>query len=412
MKLQLLAVPILVALMLSPAFAAATTGTLTFTSPTSGTQLSGTQSYTISGTISPVPTPGTDNVNIQVTNPSSQLVDVQTVSVSNTGTFSYSTNAGGSSSWTTGTYKISATDSNGASNTVTFAYQAQSQQGSSGPSITIVGNSNSQLWAGQTAQIFALAYWNNNGSAVKTGTWTVTVLGPSGSAPSPSITWTKSSPATGVALWTGSIPTGSSDGVYAVEISDSDSGVTGWTQTAFQVNSQVASASGLSAIAASITSLGKNVTSLSSAVAAVNSAVGSLSSSVNSLTQTVNSVNSAVSGISSSLGSISSTLGTVNSNVQGLGTQLTTLSNNVNSIASSISSFSSGMSTLTNDVTSLQTTVNGLGTLSSDMTSLQSSVSSLSSSVSNAQTYILVVAALAVITLVLELAILIRKMSA
>jgi hypothetical protein len=45
------------------------------------------------------------------------------------------------------------------------------------------------------------------------------------------------------------------------------------------------------------------------------------------------------------------------------------------------------------------------------MTSLSSSVSSLSSSVSNEQTYILVVAALAVITLVLELAILIRKLS-
>jgi hypothetical protein len=55
--------------------------------------------------------------------------------------------------------------------------------------------------------------------------------------------------------------------------------------------------------------------------------------------------------------------------------------------------------------------VNGLSGLSSQMTTLQNSVTSLNSSVSNDQTYILVVAVLAILTLVLELAILIRKMS-
>jgi len=45
------------------------------------------------------------------------------------------------------------------------------------------------------------------------------------------------------------------------------------------------------------------------------------------------------------------------------------------------------------------------------MATLQTSVTNLNSSVSNDQTYILVVAVLAVITLVLELAILIRKLS-
>jgi hypothetical protein len=62
-------------------------------------------------------------------------------------------------------------------------------------------------------------------------------------------------------------------------------------------------------------------------------------------------------------------------------------------------------------VTSLQTSVNALSGLSGSVASLQTSVTNMNSTVSNDQTYILVVAALAVITLVLELAILIRKLS-
>jgi hypothetical protein len=52
-----------------------------------------------------------------------------------------------------------------------------------------------------------------------------------------------------------------------------------------------------------------------------------------------------------------------------------------------------------------------MNSLSTQVTNLQNSLSTTNSDVSNAQTYILVVAALAVITLVLELAILIRKLS-
>jgi hypothetical protein len=120
----LAAVAIAMALVLSPMVASAATGSITFTSPASGASYSGTQSYTISGTISPAPTQA-DQVYLNVKNPSGQTVDVASVSVSN-GAFSYSTATGGTSAWITGTYTISASDSYGATGTTTFSYTAPS----------------------------------------------------------------------------------------------------------------------------------------------------------------------------------------------------------------------------------------------------------------------------------------------
>ena len=387
MKTQLLAVPLLVALMLSPAIAAAATGTLTFTSPTSGSSLSGTQSYTIAGTISPVPPFGSDNVNIQVSNPASQLVDVQTVSVSNTGTFSYSTNAGGSAAWTSGTYKILATDSNGATNTITFTYKASGTTPAGGVTLELQVNAPSLVYAGQAVQVFALAFWSNGTLAANANFTGSHYHAPSGSAtalPAPT------SVGPGMYEWTWTLASGAADGLYSVHATASKGGQTTWASAGFTVNSQVASTSALAPITSSLASL--------------TSAVSGITSSLSSLTSTVN-------GISSSVASLTTTVGTINTNVQGLGSQLTTLSNTVSGISSSISSITSSITTLTNDVSAMQTTVSGLSGLGNTMSSLQSSVNSLSSSVSSAQTYILVVAALAVITLVLELAILIRKMS-
>jgi len=62
------AATIAVALLLVPLSAAAA-GTITFTSPASGASYKGTVAYTISGTISPVPSQA-DNVGIVVKNPS------------------------------------------------------------------------------------------------------------------------------------------------------------------------------------------------------------------------------------------------------------------------------------------------------------------------------------------------------
>ena len=115
------AVTIAVALLLVP-MASSAAGSITFTSPAAGASYSGSQAYTIAGTISPTPTQ-VDNVGITVKNPSGQTVDVGNVPVSSGG-FSYSTAVGGPSGWVTGTYTISAQDSYGASGTATFTYTA------------------------------------------------------------------------------------------------------------------------------------------------------------------------------------------------------------------------------------------------------------------------------------------------
>ncbi len=122
MKLRLLVIPLLLALALSPLAAAAATGSITFTSPSPGASLSGTQSYTISGTISPTPSLP-DDVFIEVQpQGSSTVLDFSNVAVTASGTFSYTTNVGGNSEWVSDTYVITATDSNGATGTTTFEY--------------------------------------------------------------------------------------------------------------------------------------------------------------------------------------------------------------------------------------------------------------------------------------------------
>ena len=122
----LAAVAIAMALVLSPMVANAA-GSVTFTSPASGASYSNSQSYTISGTISPAPTQP-DQVGLTVKNPSGQTVDVASVTVAS-GSFTYSTAVGGTAAWVSGTYTITALDSYGATGTTTFSYTAPSGTG-------------------------------------------------------------------------------------------------------------------------------------------------------------------------------------------------------------------------------------------------------------------------------------------
>jgi len=397
MKLQFLALPLLVALMLSPMVASAATGSISFSSPASGASYTGVAAYTITGTITPTPNLP-DNVVITVTlqGGSPSPLDEQTVAVGAGGTFSYSTNAGGSSAWVTGTYVITASDSNGVTGTTTFKYTATVTQTTGG--LTIVAPS--LLWPGQTGNIFI---WTSGPGSV-----TAWVLSPGSSSPS-ALTATRVSPNPGglyVYAVGFTVLATATNGVYLVgaSISNSTSGLTGNGIGSFTVN-------GAGASQASVTGVGSNVTAIGKSVATLVAGWTTLNNEVTALQSSVASINTAIGTVNSATSSIQNTLGTVNTNVANLGTAVSTLSSTVSSISTSVSSISSQLSTLTTDVTGLQTTVGTLSGLSSQMTSLQSSVSSLSSSVSNEQTYILVVAALAVITLVLELAILIRKMS-
>ncbi len=98
-------------------------GSIAFSSPDPGYALYADQNLTISGSISPAPTPS-DSVFIQVA-PQGSLVSLVavTVPVGANGTFRYSTLVG--STWAgiealLTTYVITATDSNGATGTDTF----------------------------------------------------------------------------------------------------------------------------------------------------------------------------------------------------------------------------------------------------------------------------------------------------
>ena len=116
-------------------------GSITFTSPASSASYSGAQAYTISGTITPTPTQA-DNVGITVKNPSGSIVDAGNVAVTS-GAFSYSTAAGSSvnpSSWPTGTYTITATDSFGATGSITFTYTAAGGSGQTVFEKDVLGN--------------------------------------------------------------------------------------------------------------------------------------------------------------------------------------------------------------------------------------------------------------------------------
>jgi hypothetical protein len=90
------------------------------------------------------------------------------------------------------------------------------------------------------------------------------------------------------------------------------------------------------------------------------------------------------------LGKIETSLGVLTTAVNGMTSTLNTISSGISSIQSTLGSVSNGIST-----------VSGIG----------AQLTTLNNGVSNDQTYVLVVAALAAITLVLELAILVRKLS-
>jgi hypothetical protein len=332
----LIAAALVAALVLTPMAAAA--GSITFSSPASGASYKGSASYTIAGTVSPAPGQA-DSVFISVKNPAGSTVDATSATVTpSSGAFSYSTAVGGSASWITGTYTITATDSYGATGSTTFTYSAGPPP-QAGLALVITAAAGSPVYAGQTTQISALVTWNN-GSAASGATFQAWLVSPSGSAAP--LTAAPTTPVSGVYWWSYPVPASSANGLYAVVLGASSGGFKAWTQTSFTVNSQIANGASIAAWAATMQKdLGGNFSSLNSAVGTINTAVG---------------------GITTTLGNVQTQIGTINTNVGSL----------------------SGLSTKLTDA------ANSIGTT---------------------QTYVLVVAVLAAITLVLELAILVRKLS-
>jgi hypothetical protein len=108
-------------------------------------------------------------------------------------------------------------------------------------------------------------------------------------------------------------------------------------------------------------------------------------------------IQTSLAGITSALSVLTTGFGTINTGIQALQTSVNALSTPLNTLQSGVTALGSQLTSISNNITA----VNNIGP----------QMTSLTNAVNTNQTYVLVVAALAAITLVLELAILVRKLS-
>ncbi len=213
--------------------------------------------------------------------------------------------------------------------------------------LTFEAQGSSLVTAGETAYVSALVV--QNGTPVSGANFTGSWYWAPGATSATHLSSATAGPA-GAYEWTWPISASSHPGFYAVYLALTLNGATTWVQTGFTVTTLANSNTG---------ALQKD---LAGNFSALNSGISGLNSALSSLQSAVGSINTAVGGLGTTLSNIQTTLGNVNTNVNNL----------------------SGLST-----------------------NLQSATSGINST----QTYVLVVAVLAAITLVLELAILVRKLS-
>jgi len=90
---------------------------------------------------------------------------------------------------------------------------------------------------------------------------------------------------------------------------------------------------------------------------------------------------------------------------------LTSIQGSLTSITATLGTITGTLNTISQAVTQLNTAFTGISGNISTLNNIGGQLTTLTNSVNNNQTYVLVVAALAAITLVLELAILVRKLS-
>jgi hypothetical protein len=387
---------------------AATTVTVAAGAPS----YAGAATITITGSVTPVPTAPT-NVILTITNPSGGIADVSSNIVSlTTGTYSYSVAAGGNPNWNIpGTYTVTATVSSVSAST-TFQYTPSGgigTGGSSAPYLVVEAVANTPVWPGQTETLAVLVQWNNGSLACDSACFTtvhfytptgtlVTIFNPANSSTNPIIVHR------GFFIWSWKVPANYQDGLYAIHAwaSLTAGGVKyqGQGLTSFTINSAIASTPQITALKAELDGFS----------AALSGATGSLGS----LTTQVGTVATSVTDVQNSLSGITTTLNTIQGGLAGIGdikTSLTSVKSSVDSLTSSVNSLSSTMGQIQGNLNNLLSSLGTLQTTISNLSGLSAQITSLQNAISSNQTYVLVVAALAAITLVLELAILVRKLS-
>jgi uncharacterized protein YoxC len=385
------AVIVAVVLVFGPTIAFAAGETVTAT--TNATSYQGQSTIQVTGTVSPAPTVTTTSVVVTTRGPAG-AVDTGTAAVATgTGQYQYTFVSGGSTMWVTGTYTVNATyggPGGTGSTTTTFSYTAIGPGGSGGPAgINVQVTASTPTAAGAQEYVGILTSFASNGSLAAVTFQTIHYHTPAGTLT------TLCSSATGPAGCTGTFVTihkgfyeinftaPATAGGYFIHAWTNGPVVTGVSTGQGQGLGQftVAGTSGtttggsgpdatqLTAIQGTLTTMQNSLTGIQSGITVLTTGFSSISSSLQTLTTTVNAIPGTISTLQSSVNTISQ-------GVSGLTSQLTSISSNIS-------------------------TVNGIG----------GQLTTLTNAVNNNQTYVLVVAALAAITLVLELAILVRKLS-
>jgi hypothetical protein len=371
-------------LVLGPAVTFAATNTMTLT--TNQTTYAGSgQLIQVSGTVTPAPTTANSAVILTTKGPMGQ-VDIGNAPVATgTGSFAYTFVTGGTSSWVTGTYTINGTwgqSGNTATATATFSYTAPSMvPGSGGPaSINVQVTASTPTVAGQQEQVGILTSFASNGSLAAATFQTIHYHPPTGAL----VTLCSAAGQTGC---TGTF-TVIHKGFYEINFT-APAGAGGYFIHAW-TNGPVAA--GVS------TGQGQGLAQFTvTAGGTTTGGAGPDATQLNAIQATLATMTTTLNGIASSIAVLTTGFGTINSGISGLSTTLNSIQSSVNTANTGISGITSTLSSISNNIS----TVNGIG----------AQLTTLTNAVNNNQTYVLVVAALAAITLVLELAILVRKLS-
>ncbi len=320
-----------------------------------GLSFTGTQTITISGTATPAPGAG-QSAFVQVTNPSGRAVAAASVPVDATaGTFSYSFASGGTSLWVTGTYTVTAS-AGGASGSTSFTYTctancgAPTTGGAASTAILVDVRATSPAWPGQPVTIGILTSSAANGSLIEAIFQTVHYHSPGGGL----TTLCTPTAGTGCAGTFTRIHIGFYEITFTLPATTAD----GSYDTHAWVNN------------------GNNQQGQGLAAFTVSSAIAT-SASQNSILTAITSMQATVTALP---GQVTAALSTV----------------------------TGSLSSIQTAATAAQTAANAAQQAASGVAA---NVSSTLSAAQSSQTYVLVVAALAAITLVLELAILVRKLS-
>jgi hypothetical protein len=381
-------------LVLSPALASAAGGTIALTA---GGPYTGSQTITVTGTTSPVAPTGSAAAVIFL-NPSGSAVYATNAAVAPDGTFSASIAGCGSSAWTTGTYTVTASIPGYTEGTTTFAYSGCTSSGStSGLYLQLFSDGSNVVQPGSTAYVSVYALWSD-GTPASGVTFTGMVVAPDGStSAAPAAT---ASSVAGSYWWSWALPSSAALGPWQVILTgtgtSSGSSSTVTTVTSFTV-ADVATGSALAALQTSVNSLASSVSTMSTSLS------NTLSTSLSAISAKVATLptNATMAGLVSSVASLSQTVGNINGIVSGLQSSLATVQTGVTQLQTSVGGISTSISSMSGQVTAAQ---QAAAQASTDAKNAQNSVNTVS-------TYVLVVAVIAAITLVLELAILVRKLS-